>query len=298
MFKVLISDKLHPQAIRWLEEQPDIEVRFEPGVSSEDLLKLLADCHALIVRSRTKVRINEIEAGKNLRVIGRAGAGLDNIDLDGARNAGIEVLNSPGANSNAVAELVIGLMISLARSLPKAFVTTEKPKEYGWELSEKTLGVLGLGQIGGRVVKLAAAFGMRVLGYDIIPDIGPTDVDYSRVDIDALIKESDVITLHVPISDSTRDLISAETINKMRDGVSIINAARAGIANEADILVAIESGKIAGYATDVIESEALRQHPNVICTPHIGAQTTESQLRTGLMIAERVVNALRSSARS
>jgi D-3-phosphoglycerate dehydrogenase len=294
MYKVLISDKLHPQAISWLESQSDIEVRSEPGISTEDLLNILSNYDALIVRSRTKVRIEEIKAGTCLKVIGRAGAGLDNIDLENARESGIEVVNSPGANANAVAELVIALILALARRLPSAFVSLEKPKEYGWELSEKTLGVLGLGQIGGRVARLGSAFGMNLLGYDVDPTMGPSDVEYRRVDFEAILSMSDVITLHVPILDSTRGLVSTETIEQMKDGVTIINAARAGIADESDILKGITSGKIQGYAADAIESDELRAHPQVIHTPHIGAQTKESQLRTGMMIAERVATSLRN----
>jgi len=292
-FKILVSDKLHPQAIGWLESQSDIEVVSEPTIEPDQLTNIIAQFDALIVRSRTKVRSDLINKASSLKVIGRAGSGLDNIDVEDAKAAGIQVLNSPGANANAVAELALGLMIALARQFPSNFVATEKPKRYGWELRDKTLGILGLGQIGTRVARLADAFGMNLLGFDVIPDAGPDDVRFTRASVEEIFGKSDVITIHVPLMDETRDLISQKSISQMREGVTIINSARADLVDEAAMLEALKSGRVRGYAADAIALSELRNHENVICTPHIGAQTEEAQIRAGTQIAESVVSALR-----
>jgi D-3-phosphoglycerate dehydrogenase len=293
-YKILISDKLHPDAVNWLKSQEDFSVTSEPDISPEGLLKTIASYDALIVRSRTKVTKEVIASAKNLKVIGRAGTGLDNIDMTAAQKAKIQVLNSPGANANAVAELTLGLIIALARRLPSAFVASEKPKEYGWELRDKTLGILGLGQIGSRVAGLASAFGMKLLGFDVDPKAGPKEIRYTRVESDRLLRESDLITIHVPLLDATRQLINTNVLDKMKAGVWIINTARADLVDESAMLHAIQTGRVRGYAADAIGLKALLQHPQVIHTPHIGAQTAEAQERAGLEIVERVIAALKA----
>ena len=266
-YKILVSDKLHPSAIEWLSAQADVEVTSDPTITPEDLATTIADYDALIVRSRTKVRTELIGMASNLKVIGRAGSGLDNIDVDVANAKGIRVLNSPGANANAVAELAIGYMIALARNFSSNFEATEKPKTYGWELRDKTLGIIGLGQIGGRVASLASAFGMNLIGYDVIDGMVPSHVSLKRVELPELFESSDVITLHVPILDATRHLINEKAISSMRDGTSVINSARADIVDENAVLTGLESGKLGAYAADAVGLEELRSHPNVIHTP-------------------------------
>jgi len=291
--RILISDALHPEAMAWLKEQAEIEVDVRPEITKEELLEAIGGYEALIVRSRTRVDAQIIERGRKLRVIGRAGTGLDNIDLEAARRAGIAVLNTPGANANAVAELTIGLIIALARRLPEAFSSDKKPKSYGWELKGKTLGIIGLGRIGSGVARLAHAFGMRLLGYDIIAEAGPKGLEIARVDLKKLLVESDVISLHVPLTDDTKHMINAEALSVVKEGTFLVNTARAEVVDEAELLKALDEGKIAGYATDLCKDERLRAHPKVICTPHIGAQTKEAQRRAGLEIAERVAAMLR-----
>ncbi len=293
MFRVLISDPLHPEAVRWLEAQPDVELAVKPEISREELLDAIQAFEALIVRSRTRVDAAVIRRAERLRVIGRAGTGLDNIDLETAQQAGIEVLNTPGANANAVAELTIGLMLALARRLPEAFQAHEKLKRYGRELQGKVLGIIGLGRIGSRVARLALGFGMRVLGYDVLPEAG-RDLEIERVSLEELQRESDVISLHVPLTPETRGLIDGTFLEGVRGGVWLINTARAEVVDEAALLGALERGRVGGYAADMHRDERLRGHPNVVLTPHIGAQTEEAQRRAGLGIARKVVAALRA----
>ncbi|MBI1730819.1 hydroxyacid dehydrogenase [Candidatus Acetothermia bacterium] len=293
-YRVLVSDRLHPDAVNWLKSQDNFQVTSEPELTPEGLLKSIASFDALIVRSRTKVTKEVIAGAKNLKVIGRAGTGLDNIDVTAAQKAKIQVLNSPGANANAVAELTLGLIIALARRLPSAFLASDKPKEYGWELRDKTLGILGLGQIGTRVAGLASAFGMSLLGFDVDPKAGPKETHYTRVELDDLLRESDVITIHVPLLDATRHFIDAKALDKMKAGVWIINTARADLVDEPAMLRAIQTDKVRGYAADAIGLESLLRHPTVIHTPHIGAQTGEAQERAGIEIVERVAAALKA----
>ncbi len=293
-YKILISDKLHPDAIAWLESQEGFEAESQPNITPEDLLGVIEGYDALVVRSRTQVRLEVIQRAKRLKVIGRAGTGLDNIDVKAAEQAGILVLNSPGANANAVAELAMGLMIALARRLPSAFTALEKPKDYGWELRDKKLGVLGLGQIGSRVAGLASAFGMKILGFDVDPKAGPKEIAYERVRLEKLLSSSDVISIHVPLLDATRRMINEQALQQMKTGVFIVNTARADLVDEEALLKAIHQERVRGYAADAISLAALRQqHPQVIHTPHIGAQTAEAQERAGFEILERVVSALR-----
>lgn len=291
--KILLSDPLHPDAIAWLKSQPGIELVVDPKISREGLLKSMDQFDALIVRGRTRVEADVIQCGKKLRVVGRAGTGLDNIDVSAAERAKVLVLNAPGANANSVAELVLGLMIALARHLSQAFRSREKLPQYGWELEGKTLGILGLGRIGSRVAHLASAFGMELIAHEPDPKAGPKDLTVERVDFSTVLAKSDVITLHVPLIEETHHMINAEALRRVKPGVALINTSRAEVVDEVALLAALNDGRVSGYAADVHEEERLVDHPHVVLTPHIGAQTEEAQRRAGLEIVERVVFALR-----
>jgi D-3-phosphoglycerate dehydrogenase len=293
--KILISDQLHPDAIAWLTGQLDVQVRVQPQMAHEELVKAIADYDALIVRSRTKVTEEVIIAGKRLKVIGRAGTGLDNIDIEAARRAQIQVLNAPGANANAVAELTVGFMIALARDLPQAMSavsTGTKVKGYGTELADKTLGLIGYGRIGRVVAHLALAFGMNVLAYDIITPERP-EPGVHLVSLKELVRGSDFVSLHIPLTPDTRGFISTEILEQFKAGSVLINTARAELVDERAVLAALHSGKLKKYAADLYaEKSPFIGHPQVLLTPHIGASTHEAQRRAGLEIAEKVWQAL------
>src|SRR6056297_2082740 len=258
---------------------------------------------ALVVRSPTKIRREIIENAQKMKVIARAGTGLDNIDLDAAKEKGIEVVNTPGANSVSVAELTIGLMLSLFRHIPRGTnglknQLWEKKKLRGYELYKKTVGIIGFGTIGKEVAKRLLAFDCRIVAYDVVKDSGGLDVEF--LELDQLYKEADIINVHTPLIDATKGLIDDAAFKKMKDDVFIIDAARGGILNEQALCDNIESGKVAGAALDVYDVEPptdeLRKKligfDNVICTPHIGASTYEAQERVGEQIVENLINAL------
>jgi D-3-phosphoglycerate dehydrogenase len=289
--KILISDPIHPDAVAWLKGQPGALVSFQPELSHEELLAVISEYDALIVRSRTKVTKEIIAAAKNLKVIGRAGTGLDNIDVEAAQRANIIVLNAPGANATAVAELTVGLMIDLARDLPSAVsaaASGKKVKSYGTELAGKTLGIIGYGRIGRLVAHLALAFGMRVLAYDIVT---PEQVEpgVQMTSLEALVGDSDFVSLHVPLTEQTRGLVSAELLERFKVGSFLVNTARAELVDEVAIVRALESGRLRGYAADLVGANSpLLGHPKALLTPHIGASTEEAQRRAGLEIVAKV----------
>jgi D-3-phosphoglycerate dehydrogenase len=289
--KILISDPIHPDAVAWLKGQPGALVSFQPELSHEELLAVISEYDALIVRSRTKVTKEIIAAAKNLKVIGRAGTGLDNIDVEAAQRANIKVLNAPGANATAVAELTVGLMIDLARDLPSAVsaaASGKKVKSYGTELAGKTLGIIGYGRIGRLVAHLALAFGMRVLAYDIVT---PEQVEpgVQMTSLEALVGDSDFVSLHVPLTEQTRGLVSAELLERFKVGSFLVNTARAELVDEVAIVRALESGRLRGYAADLVGANSpLLGHPKALLTPHIGASTEEAQRRAGLEIVAKV----------
>jgi D-3-phosphoglycerate dehydrogenase len=289
--KILISDPIHPDAVAWLQGQPGALVSFQPELSHEELLAVISEYDALIVRSRTKVTKEIIAAAKNLKVIGRAGTGLDNIDVEAAQRANIIVLNAPGANATAVAELTVGLMIALARDLPSAVsaaASGKKVKSYGTELAGKTLGIIGYGRIGRLVAHLALAFGMRVLAYDIVtPD--QVEPGVQMTSLEALVRDSDFVSLHVPLTEQTRGLVSAELLERFKVGSFLVNTARAELVDEVAIVRALESGRLRGYAADLVGANSpLLGHPKALLTPHIGASTEEAQRRAGLEIVAKV----------
>ncbi len=299
MVKILISDPVHPDALAWLQKQPNAQVTIQTDISPGELLKAISDYDALIVRSRTKVTKEIIGAAKRLKVIGRAGTGLDNIDLEAAQKANIVVLNAPGANANAVAELTVGFMIALARDLPHALTAVSsgaKVEGYGIELAGKTLGLIGYGRIGRLVAHLALAFGMKVLAHDIIT---PERVEpgVRLVPLETLLAESDFVSLHIPLTAETRGFVTAQLLERFKVGSFLINTARADLVDENAIFSALQSGRLKGYAADLSAKQSpLIGHPRVILTPHIGASTEEAQRRAGLEIVEKVWSALNITA--
>lgn len=291
--KILISDALHPEAVAWLQNQKGVQLSIKPEIARPELLQIIGEFEAIIVRSRTKVDADVIAAGKNLKIIARAGTGLDNIDVTAAQQRQIQVINSPGANANAVAELALGLMLEMVRDLHTAFHAAKDKKKmngYGSELQGKALGVLGCGQIGRRVAQLAQAFGMRTMAYDVIVTPAP-GVEF--VSLEKLYRESDLLTLHIPLIEQTRHLIDVNAVEQMKSGVFLINTARGEIVDEAAILSGLELGKIKKYASDFYAPQSrLFKHPNALLTPHIGASTAEAQERAGQEIVEKVFSAL------
>jgi D-3-phosphoglycerate dehydrogenase len=300
--KVLVSDNISPKGIE-LMKKAGLHVDVKPGMSPEELKACIGEYHALIIRSATKVTADIIEAAVNLRVIGRAGSGLDNVDKVAATKKGIVVMNTPGGNTITTAEHTIAMLFAMARNIPQATVSMkegkwEKKKFMGVELFNKTLGVIGLGNIGSQVAKRALALEMNVIGYDpFLSDERAREIGVEKVSLDELFERSDFITIHTPLTEETKNLINKDSIKKMKDGVRIINCARGGIVNEKDLYEALQSGKVAAAALDVFEKEppedlSLISLPNVICTPHLGASTKEAQENVAVAIAEQVIDYL------
>lgn len=297
--KVLISDKTHEICARTLGGFAGLEIVQKPGMSPEELLAEVTDAHALIVRSATKVTREVIAAARELKVIGRAGAGVDNIDVAAATERGIIVMNTPGGNSNAVAELALGMMFALARSIPRADASMkagswDKKQLEGAELAGKTLGLVGVGRVGARVARKAACLDMKVLACDpLVPEQEIRDLGAEPVSLERLLAESDFISVHVPKSPETAGMLNREALGRAKAGSYLVNCARGGIVVERDLLEALESGRIAGAAVDVYDQEppqerSLAEHPRVIATPHIGASTREAQIVVAQMIADQV----------
>ena len=296
--KVLVCDPLDPRAVERIRGA-GLEVVEKVGMSPEELAaELKKGYEIIVVRSATKVRRPAIEAAVGLRLIVRAGVGLDNIDVEAAQERGIEVRNTPKASSISVAELALAHMLALARSLPQATQSMregrwEKKAFKGVELYGKTLGVVGLGRIGRAVAKRGLCFGMRVIAYDKFLTESPLP-EVPLVPLDELLRESDFITLHIP-PDPAGPVIGKDEIGMMKDGAYIINCARGGVVDEEALLEALDSGKLAGAGLDVFAEEPptnqrLLTHPKVTLTPHIGAQTREAQARVGEEVAEIVIS--------
>ncbi|MCX7722794.1 MAG: phosphoglycerate dehydrogenase [Verrucomicrobiae bacterium] len=303
--KILICDPVSPKGISLLKSQPEFDVVvLDRRHSESELLPLVADATAIVVRSETKITRPIIEAAPQLRVVGRAGTGVDNIDVEAATARGIVVMNAPGGNTISTAELTFSMLLALARKIPQAHESMKagqwnRKAFQGIELYGKTLGVLGLGRIGSEVAKRAVAFGMRVLAYDPYLSLARAQaLQVELVELDRLYAESDFITVHMPLTDETRNMLNAEAFAKMKRGVRIINCARGGIVNESDLYHAIKSGQVAGAALDVYETEPppaefpLRSLPEVIMTPHLGASTGEAQEHVGIEVAEAITEYL------
>jgi D-3-phosphoglycerate dehydrogenase len=301
-WKVLVTDGLEKKGLDILRASADVDDR--QGISADELLQVVGQYDALIVRGRTKVTSAVFEAGKCLKVVGRAGVGVDNIDLAAAKAHSVTVVNSPTATTLAVAELTMGMMLSLVREIARADASMKNgkwlKKEFeGAELYNKTLGVIGFGRIGGAVAQRAAAFGMKILAYDPFKtDAIVADYDVKTVTFDELLAQSDMITLHVPLTASTKALLNADAFAKMKKGAFIVCAARGGVIDEEALLAALDSGHVAGAALDVFGTEPpgatpLVSHPKVVATPHIGAQTAEAQERAAIDIATEILAALK-----
>jgi D-3-phosphoglycerate dehydrogenase len=295
--KVLISDPIADEGVEMMH-QTGIEVDVRIGLAPEELEKTIGDYDAIVVRSATKVRRPLIEAAKNLKLIVRAGVGLDNIDVEYAQAKGIEVTNTPAASTNAVAELTIGYLLALARRIPQSTASMragrwEKKKFMGSEIAGKTLGLVGYGRIGWLVAKKALALGMKIIAYDpYVSD--PRGLEMEFVSLEELLQRADYISLHLPLTDETRNLIDAPQFEMMKDGVCIINCARGGTINEDALYQAIRSGKVVGAALDVYLEEPARDNKlfeldEVIGSPHIGAATVEAQHRISVEVAEKVI---------
>lgn len=300
MPKVLISDSLAEQGVAVLEQASGIEVINRPGCSPAELLELIADADGLAIRSNTKVSSEVIAAAKNLRIVGRAGIGVDNVDIGAATKAGIVVVNTPEGNNITTAEHAIALMVSLARHIPQATASMkagkwEKKKFQGMELYNQTLGVLGAGNIGKFVVARAKGLGMRVIVHDpYLTQEAAARLEVERVELDEMMSRADVVTVHVPKTKETTGILGAAQFAKAKPGVIVINAARGGIVDEAALFDALESGQVGAAGLDVFVEEPppadhpLVNHPNVICTPHLGASTEQAQINVAVAVAEQI----------
>ena len=306
MPKVLIADKLSPQAID-VFKQRGVDADVKTGLAPEDLLKIIGSYDGLAVRSATKVTPEAIKAGKKLKVIGRAGIGVDNVDVPAATAHGIVVMNTPFGNSVTTAEHTIALMMAMARQIPQANASThagkwEKSGFMGTELMNKTLGLIGCGNIGSIVADRAQGLKMKVMVYDPYLSKERADaIHVEKVDLDRLLEAADFITLHTPLTETTRNILNKNTLAMCKKGVRIVNCARGGLINEADLKAAIESGQVAGVALDVFEEEPAKKNilfgmPQVVCTPHLGASTTEAQENVAVQVAEQMADYLTKGA--
>jgi D-3-phosphoglycerate dehydrogenase len=302
--KILVTDTLAPEGLEVFQRAPGFEVDVRIGLKPDELKKICADYDGWVIRSGTKITAELIGAAKNLKVIGRAGVGFENIDVDAATKKGIVVMNTPGGNNVTTGEHTISLMMALARHIPQAVASLkggkwERNKFVGIELCNKTLGVIGLGNVGRIVAERAAGLRMKVIGYD--PFISSENIARMGVEpasLEDIITKSDFITVHVPLTPETQGLINREAFAKMKTGVRIINCARGGIVDEKDLADAIKEKKVAGAALDVyVDEPPAADHPlvkldQVITTPHLGASTDEAQLNVAIAVAEQMVDFL------
>jgi D-3-phosphoglycerate dehydrogenase len=304
--KIIVCDPISPKGIALLQQRPEFNVVVLPKRLPEaELLPLVADATALVVRSETKVTRKVIEAAKQLRVVGRAGVGVDNVDIEAATQHGTVVMNTPGGNTVTTAELTFTMLLSLARKVPQAAATMiagkwDRKLFQGVELQGKTLGVLGMGRIGTEVAKRAIAFGMKVIAYDpyLTEDRAKAIGAEFAAEVDHVYREADFITVHMPVTKETKEMLNAAAFAKMKPGVKIVNCARGEIIAEADLIAALESNKVAGAALDVFAVEPLpadhpyRKQANLILTPHLGASTNEAQEKCGIEVAEVIAGYL------
>ena len=304
--KIIVCDPVSPKGIALLQQRPEFQVVVLPKRLTEaELLPVVADATALVVRSETKVTRKVIEAAKQLRVVGRAGVGVDNVDVEAATQHGIVVMNTPGGNTVTTAELSFALLLAVARKVPQAHASMTAGKWdrklfQGLELAGKTLGVLGMGRIGTEVAKRAVAFGMRVIAYDpYLTEDRAKAIGAEFADgVDDLYRAADFITIHMPVTPETKHMLNAAAFARMKPGVRLVNCARGEIVVEADLIAALESGKVAGAALDVFATEPLpadhpyRRQPNLILTPHLGASTGEAQEKCGIEVAEVIAGYL------
>ena len=303
-YRVLLSDSLGSEGLAKLRAQSDIEVEARPGLSPAELGEVIGGFHGLVVRSGTKVTVELLERASQLRVIGRAGIGVDNIDVEAATKRGIVVMNTSGGSNVTTAEHAIAMLLALARNIPQAAAAVRqggwpRGQSIGTEVCNKVLGIVGLGNIGAIVAERALGLRMKVIGFD--PFVTREHAARLRVELvtlDELFERSDFVTIHTPLTAETRGLVGAESLARMKEGVRIVNCARGGIVDEAALYDAIQSGKVSGAALDVLEVEPARPgHPllqleQVICTPHLGASTGEAQVNVAIAIAQQVADFL------
>ncbi len=306
--KVLISDKLSPAAVQIFRDR-GLEVDFQPdlGKDKDRLLEVIGQYDGLAIRSATKVTEKIIKAATNLKVIGRAGIGVDNVDIPEATGRGIIVMNTPFGNAITTAEHAIAMMFAAARQIPAADASTqagkwEKSRFMGVEITAKTLGLIGCGNIGSIVAERALGLKMKVVAFDpFLSAERARDLGVEKVELDELLRRADFVTLHTPLTDKTRNIISADAIAKMKDGVIVVNCARGGLVDEQAMRDALDSGKVAGAAFDVFVDEPARENvlfgaPNMVCTPHLGAATAEAQENVALQVAEQMADYLINGA--
>ena len=299
--RVLVAEPLSTEGLELLAT--DHEVDYRPDLAREDFLRLLPQYDALVVRSGVKVDAQAIAAGSRLRVVGRAGVGVDNIDVNAATAAGVAVVNAPTANTIAAAELTVGLIYALARNVPQADASLRRGEWrradfVGTELRGKTLGIIGLGKIGMAVADRARAMEMKILGSDPFVDTATAAARaIELVDVKELLQRADFVTVHVPLNDATRRLIDADALTLMKPDARLINVARGGVVDESALAAALRDGRLAGAAIDVYEQEPptvspLLDAPNTVLTPHLGASTREAQQKAGVEVAEQVLDVL------
>jgi D-3-phosphoglycerate dehydrogenase len=302
--KVLVADKISPKGVEYLRKQPGFEVIEAYGSTPAKILELVKDVHAIAVRSETKITREVFAAAPLLKVVGRAGVGVDNVDVEAATERGVVVMNTPSGNTIATAELTFTHILCGARPVPQAAASMkagqwDRKSFSGVELFRKTLGIVGLGRIGGEVAKRAQAFGMRVLAYD--PYLAPSRAKAMQVEaasLDEVLTHADYITVHMPLTDDTHYMIDEKAFEKCKKGLRIYNCARGGIIKETALIAALKSGKVAAAGLDVYEDEPLakdselRSLPNVVLTPHLGASTAEAQESVGIEIAEQIADVL------
>lgn len=304
MAKILVCDPIHEDGVKMLQDA-GFQVDLETDISPENLLEKIPSYDAMVIRSRTKVTKQVLDAATTLKAVARAGVGLDNVDVPYAKEKGVEVINSPEAPSNAVAELVIGLMFNIARKISEADSTMkagkwEKKKLTGFEIKGKTLGIIGFGRIGFNLGQKAKCLGMRVLAYDVFMDRSKPYMDEAGAEpstLEEIYSESDFISVHVPLLPSTKHMISTDQFKAMKKGAYIINAARGGVIDEAALNVALDEGKIGGAALDCFESEPKPNEElvcrlNVVCTPHIGAGSVEASIGNSTIVADKLIKFL------
>ena len=303
--KILVADPISPRGVEELGRDGAFEVIFQTGLKEEQLLEIIPDCTALVVRSETKVNQRVLEAAKSLRIVGRAGVGVDNVDVEAATARGVIVMNTPDGNTISTAEHAFSLLVSVARTIPQAHASTaagkwERKKFQGVELYGKTLAILGMGRIGSELARRAMAFGMRVLAYD--PYLAASRARAMQVELieelDDILPRADFISMHMPLTAETRHMLDARRLALCKAGVRIVNCARGGLVDETALGAALDSGHVAGAALDVFEIEPLpadfplRSNPRLVLTPHLGASTAEAQESVGIEIAQAIRAAL------
>jgi len=296
--KVLVSDNLSPIGVDILKKA-GLNVDVKTGMTPDELKACIGEYAGIVIRSATKLTADVLDAATNLKVIGRAGSGLDNVDKNAASKKGIVVMNTPGGNTITTAEHAFAMLMALSRKIPQATASMkagkwEKKKFMGVELYGKTLGIVGIGNIGSQVARMAHGLGMNIIAYDpFLSDEKAEEMGVVKMDVKELFTKADFITLHTPLTAETKYIVNKDTLKTMKDGVRIINCARGGIINEEDLYDAIKSGKVAGAALDVFEKEPPQGHPlleldEVICSPHLGASTTEAQENVAVKVAEQI----------